>query len=274
MSAPRGKTGGSMDPAHLERTLRDLALAAGAEIMAHRAAGVSVERKSDRSPVTDADRAADALISAGLARAFPDIPCVTEEAAESHAVRAPQFFIVDPLDGTREFIRGDGDFTVNIALIDGGVPVAGVIFAPVRRRLFYTTATGGAVEEAPGPGGGWPGTRRPMRVARPDPAGVRVVASRSHRDPETEAFIVRFDVAAVASAGSSLKFCLVAAGEADLYPRFGPTMEWDIAAGDAILRAAGGQLIDLRTRAPMAYGKPGWLNGPFAALAPGVPDWD
>ena len=244
-----------MDPAHLERTLRDLALAAGAEIMAHRAAGVSVERKSDRSPVTEADRAADALISAGLARAFPDIPCVTEEAAESHAVRAPRFFIVDPLDGTREFIRGDGDFTVNIALVDGGVPVAGVIFAP-------------------GPGGGWPGTRRPMRVARPDPAGVRVVASRSHRDPETEAFIARFDVAAVASAGSSLKFCLVAAGEADLYPRFGPTMEWDIAAGDAILRAAGGQLIDLRTRAPMAYGKPGWLNGPFAALAPGVPDWD
>jgi 3'(2'), 5'-bisphosphate nucleotidase len=274
MSAPRGKTGGSMDPAALERTLRDLALAAGAEIMAQRAAGFSVERKSDRSPVTEADRAADALISAGLARAFPDIPCVTEEAAETHATRAERFFIVDPLDGTREFVRGDGDFTVNIALIDRGVPRAGVIFAPVRRRLFYTTAAGGAVEEGPAPDGGWPGPRRGLHVARPDPAGLRVVASRSHLDPQTEAFIARFDVAGVTSAGSSLKFCLVAAGEADLYPRFGPTMEWDIAAGDAILRAAGGTLIDLRTRAPMAYGKPGWLNGPFAALAPGVPDWD
>lgn len=249
--------------------MRRLALQAGAAIMEVRGrADLGVLSKPDASPVTDADQAADALISAGLRTAFPGLQVVTEEDTGSHGAAQAAFLIVDPLDGTREFVRRNGDFTVNIAYVEAGLPRAGVIYAPARRRLFYTTPDGRAVEEtgaldpeaAPGP-------RRMLSVTKAHAGGLAVVASRSHRDAATEAYLAAFDVAEVRAAGSSLKFALVAAGEADLYPRFGPTMEWDTAAGDAILRAAGGQVVRADDLTPLHYGKPGWRNPGFIAHA-------
>lgn len=261
-----------MAPIACETVFRRLALAAGAEILKIRAAGAGAEVKADGSPVTEADLAADRLISAGLAEAFPDLPVVTEERAASHGagVEAPRFLLVDPLDGTKEFVKASGDFTVNIALIEAGAPVAGVVFAPAKGRLFQTLDSGGAVEER-APFGPAPGARAPLRVRRPDNAALAVVASASHRDAATDAWIARHEVAEFRAAGSSLKFCLVAAGEADLYPRFGRTMEWDTAAGDAVLRAAGGLTVRADDPAtPLRYGKPGCDNPHFLAFAPGV----
>lgn len=254
-----------MDFERMTREFRRLALEAGAAIMEVYGRGFAVETKSDASPVTEADRTADALISAGLRAAFPDLALVTEEQAETHGHRGDSFLIVDPLDGTKEFVKRRGDFTVNIAWVEAGRPIRGVVYAPARRRLFYTRPDGQAVEEDLAAG-----TLRPLRVRRPDNAALVVVASQSHRTPETDAYIGRYEVAACTAAGSSLKFCLVAAGEADLYPRIGPTMEWDTAAGDAVLRGAGGTVARLDTLAPLGYGKPGFRNPAFAAHAPGV----
>ena len=256
---------------NLSVQLRTLALAAGAAILqVYGRPVIDASAKADASPVTEADLAADAVIRAGLAAACPDIPVITEEDAASHHLDpGGRFLIVDPLDGTKEFVRRQGDFTVNIALVENGVPVRGVVYAPVRGRLFYTRPDGTAIEEV-GPFGPTPGAQRVLRVATGDNAALRVVASKSHRDAATDAYIARYAVAECVSAGSSLKFCLVAAGEADLYPRIGPTMEWDTAAGDAVLRAAGGRVLDLGTGAALAYGKPGWRNGHFVALGAGV----
>ncbi|MDH3264773.1 MAG: 3'(2'),5'-bisphosphate nucleotidase CysQ, partial [Paracoccaceae bacterium] len=231
-----------MDYARLTATMRHLALEAGERIMAiYGAPDFEVRAKSDASPVTEADEAADRLIAEGLRATFPDVLLVTEEQAATHTDRAARFLIVDPLDGTKEFVQRRGDFTVNIAYVENGVPVRGLVYAPAKGRLFYTTADGRAVEED-APFGAEPGVLRPISVARPDNGALRVVASKSHRDAATDAYIARYSVADFKSAGSSLKFCLVAAGEADLYPRLGRTMEWDTAAGDAVLRAAGGQV--------------------------------
>ena len=255
----------------LTATFRDLALQAGAAIMdVYGRVDMGVRAKDDTSPVTEADLAADAIIRAGLARALPDLPVVTEEAAQTHDLRAPRFVIVDPLDGTKEFVQRRGDFTVNIALVDNGVPVQGVVFAPAKGRLFQTLPDGRAVEETGPLLPGDPGPRRSLQVAQADNAALRVVASKSHRDAATDAYIARHKVAGLVSAGSSLKFCLLAAGEADLYPRFGPTMEWDTAAGHAVLRAAGGQVLTLPDHAPFTYGKAGFRNGGFVAFAPSV----
>ena len=254
----------------IETEFRAIALRAGAVIMeVYGRDDLGTRAKADSSPVTEADEAADALIRAELARAFPGIAVVTEELTSSHSVRADRFIIVDPLDGTKEFVRRRGDFTVNIALIDNGVPVRGVVYAPARHRLFYTNAAGQAVEEA-GPFGETAGSTRVLRVSTPDNAGLRVVASQSHRDQATDDYIRRYDVADVKSAGSSLKFCLVASGEADFYPRLGRTMEWDTAAGDAVVRAAGGRVLRLDDHTPLTYGKPGYENPFFLVLAPGV----
>ncbi len=254
----------------IETVFRDLALQAGAAIMEiYDRSDVDVHVKADASPVTAADLAADRIIAEGLARAFPDIPLVTEERAESHRTRAARFIIVDPLDGTKEFIRRRGDFTVNIALVEDGVPVRGVVYAPARARLFQSRADGTSVEET-GPFGAAPGTLKPLQVATPDNAALRVVASKSHRDAATDGYIARYRVADMVSAGSSLKFCLVATGEADLYPRLGRTMEWDTAAGHAVLRGAGGHVLRLDDHAPLSYGKPGFENPFFIAHAPGV----
>ena len=233
-----------MDYPGIVTTIRRLALEAGAEILeVYGSEDFGVRAKSDASPITEADERADAVISRGLAAAFPEIPVVTEEQQTSHGISAPVFFLVDPLDGTKEFVQRRGDFTVNIALIENGVPTRGVVYAPAQGRLFYTDAAGRSQEEA-GPLRRRPPARSPRSAsAAPDPAALVVVASKSHRDQATDDYIARYSVADFRSAGSSLKFCLVAAGEADLYPRLGRTMEWDTAAGQAVLLGAGGRVV-------------------------------
>ena len=260
-----------MDFATLVPLLRRLALQGGDAIMqVYARPDFEVRAKGDASPVTEADEAADAVISAGLRAAFPDVTLITEEQAASHALTASTFFIVDPLDGTKEFVQRRGDFTVNIAYVQDGIPTHGVVYAPAKGRLFYTLADGGAVEEK-GPFGPTPGELAPIGVnSMPDNRGLMVVASKSHRDAATDAYINRYGVRDMTSAGSSLKFCLVATGEADLYPRLGRTMEWDTAAGDAVLRGAGGEVVRFDDHTALSYGKPGFENPFFIAFAPGV----
>ncbi|MCF3973285.1 3'(2'),5'-bisphosphate nucleotidase CysQ [Paracoccus salsus] len=255
----------------LTHHMRRLALQAGAKIMEiYESDEFEVRAKSDDSPVTAADDAADALISAGLREAFPDVTLITEEQAATHAENAQTFLIVDPLDGTKEFLQRRGDFTVNIAYVENGVPLHGVVYAPAKGRLFYTTTDGRSVEER-APFGDQPGETLPVGVnPMPDNRGLMVVASKSHRDAATDAYIARYGVRDMTSAGSSLKFCLVATGEADLYPRLGRTMEWDTAAGDAVLRGAGGEVVRFDDHTPLCYGKPGFENPFFIAFAPGV----
>ena len=253
----------------LTRAMRRLAIEAGARIMEiYGEDDLGVEAKADDSPVTRADLAADAIISKGLAEAFPDVLVVTEEQAASHAEAAGRFLIVDPLDGTKEFVHRRGDFTVNIALVEDGAPVRGVVYAPAKGRLFVTDADGRAFEET-GAFGAEPGEIREIRAVAPQ-GPMKVVASKSHRDQATEDYIDRHEHGGFESAGSSLKFCLVATGEAHLYPRLGRTMEWDTAAGDAVLRAAGGTVIRFDDHTPLRYGKPGYENPFFIAHAPGV----
>ena len=260
-----------MDHDSLVPVLRRLALEAGAKIMEiYGAKDFDMRAKDDNSPVTAADEAADAHISAGLAAAFPDVLTVTEEQAATHAEAAPTFFIVDPLDGTKEFVKRRGEFTVNIALVEDGTPRRGVVYAPAKGRLFYTLADGTSVEEVGPHDPEAPGETRRLCVSSPDNAALIVVASKSHRDQATDDYIAKYRVADLTSAGSSLKFCLLAAGEADLYPRLGPTMEWDTAAADAVLRGAGGCMVRFDDHGPFIYGKPGYRNGAFVAHAPGV----
>jgi 3'(2'), 5'-bisphosphate nucleotidase len=262
--------GDVMDFAKAVPLFRRLALEAGERILqVYHGPDFEVRAKGDASPVTEADEAADAVISAGLRAAFPGVPLITEEQAASHALTASTFFIVDPLDGTKEFVQRRGDFTVNIAYVQDGIPRLGVVYAPAKQRLFYTLPDGTSVEEA-GPFGSEPGPVAPLRVSAPDNAALMVVASKSHRDQATDDYIGRYAVKDMTSAGSSLKFCLVATGEADLYPRLGRTMEWDTAAGDAVLRGAGGRVVRFDDHQPLAYGKPGWDNPFFIAFAPGV----
>lgn len=252
-------------------TFRRLALLGGDAILeVYGRDDFGVRSKSDESPVTEADEAADRVISAGLRAAFPDIPLVTEEQSDTHNLSVSTFLIVDPLDGTKEFVQRRGDFTVNIAMVEDGVPTLGIVYAPAKGRLFYTTATGAAVEEAGDFAKDVPGPTTPIRVSTANNAALRIVASKSHRSPELEAYIDRYQVADSVAAGSSLKFCLVAVGEADFYPRLGPTMEWDTAAGDAVLRGAGGAVVDRMTLKPLAYGKADFRNPHFLAYAPNV----
>ncbi len=254
-----------MENKKIVEVIRTLALEAGDKIMEIYARDdFEVRTKADDSPVTEADEAADAMISAGLRAAFPDIALVTEEQSDSHSVIADRFFIVDPLDGTKEFVHRRGDFTVNIALIENGTPVLGVVFAPAKKRLFYTDAQGQTVEES------LDGHLKPLHVSAPDNDALIVVASKSHRDAATDDYINKYKVADSAAAGSSLKFCLVAAGEADIYPRLGRTMEWDTAAGHAVLLGAGGQVVRFDDHTPLTYGKPIYENPFFIALSPGV----
>ncbi|MFD0910944.1 3'(2'),5'-bisphosphate nucleotidase CysQ [Ruegeria arenilitoris] len=251
--------------------IRRLALEAGDKIMEiYDADDFDVKVKSDSSPVTEADEAADALISAGLRAAFPDILLVTEEQAASHSKQGDTFLIVDPLDGTKEFINRRGDFTVNIALVENGVPTRGVVYAPARGRMFYTLADGRSVEETGGLDKDEPGEVTPISVSDPDNSALLVVASKSHRDQATDDYINKYQVKDSKSAGSSLKFCLVATGEADIYPRVGRTMEWDTAAGHAVLAGAGGHVVRFEDHAPLTYGKKGYANPFFIAYAPGV----
>ena len=248
----------------LEAILLPLAREAGKAIMDVYATNFEARSKDDDSPVTEADLAADRIIVARLEKAFPDIAVVTEERASSHEGERPsRFFLIDPLDGTKEFVKRGGDFTVNIALIDNGVPVRGVVFAPALDRMFWTTDNGTAMLQE------GDSTAKAISVAAPNNAALRVVATKSHKNPETEEYISRYQVSDYKSAGSSLKFCLLATGEADLYPRLGPTMEWDTGAGDAVLRAAGG-FVDRMEGGPVVYGKSDLYNPHFVAYAAGV----
>ena len=242
-----------VSPSTLDR-LVDIALAAGAAAMQFYRQSDGVELKRDGTPVTRADRAAHDIIVPALKRLADDIPVISEEAdAPSYEERRAwrRFWLVDPLDGTKEFISANGEFTVNIALVVEGSPAIGVVYAPSSRRLF--SGRPGRAEAILVDEGHSIASRRPIEVRKPaDP--LVIVASRSHRTPETDRFIAGFPAAETVSIGSSLKFCLIAAGQADLYPRFGRTMEWDTAAGDAVLRAAGGTTMMLDGR-PLIYGK-------------------
>ena len=217
---------------------------------------IDVAFKADASPVTEADGRAEAVLLAALARLAPGVPVVAEESVAAGRVppAAERVVLVDPLDGTKEFIGGNGEFTVNVALIEHGVPVMGVVHAPAIGRLF-AGGPDGAFEIAVTDGGAAEG-RQSIRV-RPLPAeGVVLLVSRSHGTAATDAFRPAVPVVGRRAIGSSLKFGLIAAGEADLYPRFGPTMEWDTAAGDAVLRAAGG-VMTLPDGTSFLYGERG-----------------
>ncbi|HEY1898758.1 MAG TPA: 3'(2'),5'-bisphosphate nucleotidase CysQ [Steroidobacteraceae bacterium] len=232
-----------------------------------------VHTKSDDSPVTTADHLAEEIILRHLARHAPGVAVVAEEqtAAGNIPVIAGEFFLVDPLDGTKEFLQKRAEFTVNIALIRAGAPALGVVYAPATGQLF--TADVGAARAARGaldPLHPRVAQLRPIQVRKVPPAGITAVASRSHRTPETDAYLARYPIADLVAVGSSLKFCLVAAGEADLYPRLGPTMEWDTAAGHAVLGAAGGQVLAANGH-PLAYGKPQFRNPWFVASGGFVP---
>ncbi|WP_323004489.1 3'(2'),5'-bisphosphate nucleotidase CysQ [Denitromonas sp.] len=251
-------------PALLDRLL-PIVRDAGELIMTIYRSDFSVRGKADQSPVTEADERAEALILPALAALLPGTPIVAEEAVAAGKVPAvaERFWLVDPLDGTKEFISRNGEFTVNIALIENGAPTLGVVLAPALDRLFAGAVGHGAfVEDA--------GGRHPIAVRAEPEAGLTVVASRSHGDASAlDAFLAGRKVAELRGAGSSLKICLIAAGEADLYPRLGRTMEWDIAAGHAVLAAAGGQLTRI-DGTPLRYGKPDFANPHFVAA--GTPD--
>jgi 3'(2'), 5'-bisphosphate nucleotidase len=226
-----------------------------------------VHHKEDASPVTAADHAAEAIILEHLARLAPGVPVIAEE--EVAAGRVPkigrEFFLVDPLDGTKEFIAKRGDFTVNIALIRDGSPVLGVVFAPANEKLFAGDAVSGkAFRSSQKPDPKRIAARESIRVRQRPARGLTAVASRSHSNPDTEAYLAKSNVVDLVSVGSSLKFCLVAAGEADIYPRLGPTMEWDTAAGHAVLAAAGGKVVTLEGE-PLRYGKREFRNPSFVA---------
>ncbi|HEY4078326.1 MAG TPA: 3'(2'),5'-bisphosphate nucleotidase CysQ [Rhizomicrobium sp.] len=251
---------GATLPSGLE-TLARIAVQAGSVVMRHYAAGCDTRMKDDRSPVTDADEEAEKLILAQLAVAFPAVPVVAEEEAAAGRIAsvAGHFFLVDPLDGTKEFIKRNGEFTVNIGEIMDGVPVVGVVFAPALGRLFVGSRADGAFETDTELA-----NVRAIAVRQRPADGLVVVGSRSHSDAQTEAFLKSLKIREFRSTGSSLKFCLVAAGEADLYPRTGPTMEWDTAAGHAVLLAAGGDVTNW-DGTPFRYGKPGFNNPGFIA---------
>ncbi|MBW3550545.1 MAG: 3'(2'),5'-bisphosphate nucleotidase CysQ [Proteobacteria bacterium] len=261
----------------ITEALRDgvigIARAAAAEILRVYGEDFDVVRKSDASPVTAADLAAHHCIVDRLAQLTPDIPVLSEEAA--HEVPAAQrrqwrrLWVVDPLDGTREFVKRNGEFTVNIALVEDGEPVFGVVQAPVTGVLWH----GGRGLDALRCDDR--GETR-LHVRKPATAPLRIAASRSHRDARTEAFIARMGEIEEVGLGSSLKFCLLAGGGLDVYPRFGPTSEWDTAAGQCVLEAAGGCVLDRKGR-PLRYNQRDTiLNGDFIALGdPSLPwrDW-
>lgn len=251
----------------LDVTMREAVIAlarqAGEQILRIYDSEFAVQAKQDRSPLTEADMASHRLIVAGLQALTPDWPVLSEESApqDIEARRAwTHFWLVDPLDGTREFVKRNGEFTVNIALVDGDRPVFGVVYAPVLDQLFWGEPSEGA----------W--LRQSfeadvaLNVCRPAPRPLRVAVSRSHLDPASAALIGKLHAPLQKPLGSSLKFCQLAEGLVDLYPRFGPTGEWDTAAGQAVLEAAGGAVLDLHGNALRYNQRDGLINPDFIAL--------
>lgn len=256
--------------------LRRIAILAGAEILDIYAGDFSVQDKPDATPVTCADTAAERIILHGLGQWAPRIPVIAEESFAAGSLPDMQsgggdarfaddaFFLVDPLDGTREFIRRNGEFTVNIALIEGGIPIAGTVHLPALGETFWTDGDGKAWRMRK--------NEKPQGIAcRSSGSDPLAITSRSHRDRETAAWLDRHKIAKIIHAGSSLKLCRIAEGRADVYPRLGRTMEWDIAAGHALLRAAGGDVSTL-DGPPLRYGKPGFENPSFIAHGLDRPD--
>jgi 3'(2'), 5'-bisphosphate nucleotidase len=259
-----------IDHKQLASALVPAVLAAGAIEMRHYRTGLAIETKADASPVTIADREAEAVLVAAITAATPGIPIAAEEAVAAGRLPAlgGEFFLVDPLDGTREFIAQRDEFTVNIALVRHGVPMFGIVYAPACEELYLTLAPDHAAIARIAPREGDVSLDdiglQPIRTRPPDPSALVALVSRSHDTPETEDFLARFAVASRTSAGSSLKFCVMARGAADIYPRLGPTMAWDIAAGHAVLAAAGGSVTALDGK-PLRYGANGLRNPHFVA---------
>lgn len=250
----------ALAPSDLAEALQRTAESAGAAILALYGTAAGARLKADASPITEADLAADRLIAATLGARFPEIPLISEESIgdrQAPPAGARRFFLVDPLDGTKEFIGRTDEFTVNIGLIEDGRPVAGIVHAPAL-GVTYVAVDGEAYWLARGE------RRGPLRARRPAKDGTVILVSRFHRDPKTDAFIAAQPAATVITAGSALKFGVLARGEADLYPRYGRTMEWDTAAGHAVLAAAGGSVRTL-DGAELGYGKPGFANPAFVA---------
>lgn len=237
-------------------TLAAIALAAGKEIMRVYRTDFSVSHKDDRSVLTEADGLAEAIILKGLAEADPGLQVIAEEAVASGHMpeHGPRFALVDPLDGTKEFVAKNGEFTVNIAIIEHGRPVMGVVYVPAQHRLFVAESPAHAWQAKAAPDGPVPTKRAQLRIRPAPAAGLTAVASKSHRSPDTDEWLSQYPIAEIKGAGSALKFCLVAAGEADVYPRLGRTMEWDTAAGQAVVEAAGGRVLTI-TGEPLLYGK-------------------
>ena len=245
------------DPELLALATR-LAHEASAVILTVREGGFVVDRKEDYSPVTEADRAAERLITAGLRAATPTIPVIAEEEVAGGRVtmRGEIFWLVDPLDGTRDFAAGLADFTVNIGLVRAGIAVLGAVAVPASGEVFSGIFGLGAWKQEGA-------ARRPIRARRPPPEGLHVLASRFHGDdPALARALAAYHVARVTHVGSAVKFCRLAEGVADFYPRLGRTMEWDTAAPQAVLEAAGGA-VRTAQGAPLRYGKPGFANPPF-----------
>lgn len=257
------------DPGKLLLEVTALAREAGRAILEVYASSFSVQEKEDRSPLTEADLRSEKLILAGLKRIAPEIPVLSEESGQvPFATRRnwSRLWVVDPLDGTREFVQRNGEFTVNIALVDDHRPVLGIVHAPVLERDYYACEGIGAFRSDAQAAG------QPIRVARRGAGPLRVVGSRSHRGNSLDAFLARVGPHEFVEVGSSMKLCLVAEGNADVYPRMGPTCEWDTAAGQCVLEQAGGQVLTLDGQ-PLAYNRADTLNPNFVGFADADTDW-
>jgi 3'(2'), 5'-bisphosphate nucleotidase len=250
--------------------LLGVALAAARLQMAHFSTGIAVETKADNSPVTIADRQSEAILLEGLARVAPGIPVVSEEAAAEGRVPATgdSFFLVDPLDGTKSYVRGSPHFTINIALVLTRRPVFGLVYAPAIPDFYVTTGPaetlGGRIAPSSQARSLADCDIAPLRTQVPDPNALRALTSQNHLNRRTQGFLDRYKVIEQRAVSSSLKFGLMVRGEADIYPRIGTTSEWDTAAGHAVLGAAGGTVTTL-DGSPLLYGKPGFLNPDFVA---------
>ena len=244
----------------LAKSIRDIALVAGEEILSVYESDFSVRNKKDLSPVTAADEAAERVIIEGLSKLEPSFHVLAEESFSRGAipnVGNEPFWAVDPLDGTKEFISKNGEFTVNIGLIKNHIPVLGVVYAPAINQLYLSSGQWQVTMEVDG---------LPPEIIsskKMNPNQLIVVASRSHRDEDTDSFLSTLNIADLTSAGSSLKFCVIASGKADVYPRFGPTMEWDTAAAHAVVKYAGGEILKMGSNFEISYNKENLLNPEF-----------
>ncbi|MGF1527925.1 MAG: 3'(2'),5'-bisphosphate nucleotidase CysQ [Candidatus Competibacterales bacterium] len=259
-----------VDDAGLLKAVRAVSLKAAAAIMAVYQRDFTVDTKSDQSPLTEADVAAHGVITSGLEALTPHWPVLSEESqvvdfAERRHWR--RFWLVDPLDGTKQFVRRNGEFTVNIALVEDGFPVLGLVHIPAQGRCYAAGPTLGALR--------WDddGTPLPIAVTRPPATPLRVVGSRSHANPAVEAYLARLGAFELVPIGSALKFCLVAEGAADLYPRFGPTSEWDTAAAQCVVERAGGRVMDLSGQRLRYNQGESLLNPHFLVCGDGDRDW-